>query len=670
MKRRDAERRLRALRAEIRHHDYLYYVKDAPVIGDAAYDALFAELKAIETAFPDLRSADSPTQRVAGSVFDRFPPVEHAAPMLSLDSDRDADAVARFDERVRKGLNGEAVTYVLEPKLDGTSVELVYERGRLVRASTRGDGTVGEGITENVRTIEAVPLTLAGAPPERLALRGEIFMRVAAFEQLNAALLDQGQEPFANPRNAAAGALRQLDPTVTASRPLDLYVYDILAGDGIGDSHLDILEAFTTWGLPVADLVTTTTDAHGILAFHADLLARRDDLPFEIDGIVVKVNDLKQRARLGTTAHHPRWAYAHKFPPRKEVTRILDIVASVGRTGVVTPVAMLRPVELGGVTVSRATLHNREEVKRKNVRAGDLVRVQRAGDVIPQVIERIDEPGRVRADDDYWVPPTKCPSCHTRLVSRGPYVVCPNAFDCPAQRVGRLVHYASRHALDIEGLGQETAQQLVNEGLVTHLDQLYDVAVDDLLPLDGFAQKSATNLVTAIQASCLPKLQRFIYALGIPEVGATVAATLASEFGSFTALRKASEERLQGVEGIGPKMAEQIAGFFGDPRAAHAVDALLAKVSPTDNRSQPSGDGPLKGKKFVFTGTLERFTREEAEGRVQRLGGKTSGSVSAKTDYVVAGAEAGSKAARAAKLKVTLLDEDAFVALLAEHGAD
>ena len=670
MTRAQAVERLRALRADIRHHNYLYYVKDAPVIDDAAYDALFAELKAIERSHPDLCTADSPTQRVGGAVFDRFPAVRHSAPMLSLDSDRDDDAVGRFDERVRKALGGVPVTYVLEPKLDGASVELVYESGLLVRAATRGDGTDGEGITDNVRTIKSVPWTLAGPGiPPLLALRGEIFMPVTAFEQLNARLLDAGQEPFANPRNAAAGALRQLDPTITASRPLELYAYDILTADGITfASHSETLDAFRRWGLPVSDQVAAATDAPGILRYHANLLALRDDLPYEIDGVVVKVDNLAHRARLGATAHHPRWAYAHKFPPRKEVTRILDIVASVGRTGVVTPVAMLRPVELGGVTVSRATLHNRDEVRRKGVRAGDLVRVQRAGDVIPQVIERIDEPGRARRDDDYWVPPGACPSCGTALVERGPYVICPNAFDCPAQRVGRLVHYASRHALDIEGLGSETALQLVSEGLVEHLDQLYDLAVEDLLPLEGFAQKSATSLIEAIRNAAGPELKRFTYALGIPEVGVTVAATLATEFRTFEALRKASEERLQGVDGIGPKMAQQIAAFFADPRAARAVEALLRHVTPAEDQSAPAVTGPLAGKKFVFTGTLTRLTREEAEALVQRLGARTTGSVSGKTDYVVAGAEAGTKAARAAKLKVTVLDEHGFLALLDDLG--
>jgi DNA ligase (NAD+) len=660
-----AERRLRELRAEIRHHDYLYYVKDAPAISDEAYDDLFAALRAIEERFPDLVTPDSPTQRVGGGLFDRFPSVAHAAPMLSLESDRDEAALRRFDERVRK-LVGPEVRYVLEPKLDGASIELVYDAGRLVRAATRGDGRHGEGVTDNVRTIASVPLVLRGArPPTLLALRGEVFIGIQAFEQLNAQLLDEGKELFANPRNAAAGALRQLDPTVTASRPLAVYVYDVLALAGADfATHREMQAAMRRWGLPMADRGDTATDVAGILAFHQRLLAERDDLPYEIDGVVIKVDDLAQRQQLGSTARHPRWAFAFKFPPRKEITRILDIVASVGRTGVVTPIAMLRPVELGGVTVSRATLHNIAHVRTLGVRKGDTVRVQRAGDVIPQVVEVQERD----PDSTDWVPPTACPSCETPLVKRGPFVVCPNAFDCPAQRVGRIAHYASRHALDIEGLGDETARLLVEQGLVTHVDELYDLAPEQLLPLPGFAAKSAGKLVAAIQATRTPPLGRFLYALGMPEVGATVAATLAGEFHDFTRLRQASLEELTRVEGIGPKMAELIYAFFDNANNRRLLTRLLAKVTPTAEREASAAQGPLKGRKFAFTGTLTRLTREAAEALVQRLGARAVGSVSGKTDYVVAGADPGSKLARAEKLKVPVLDEDGFLALLAEHG--
>jgi DNA ligase (NAD+) len=668
MKRADAERRLRALRAEIRHHDYLYHVKDRPEIADEAYDALFRELAALEEAFPDLRTPDSPTQRVAGRVFDRFPAVPHTAPMLSLDSGPQEAEVRRFDERLRKELGGDAVRYVLEPKLDGASVELVYEHGVLVRASTRGDGVTGEGITDNVRTIPSIPLRLGGRgpAPALVALRGEIIMRVGAFEALNERLIAEGDEPFANPRNAAAGSLRQLDPTVTARRPLDLYVYDVLAASGVtfATDH-EALAAIAAWGFPVSELTGTATTVDGILAYHADLLTRRDELDFEIDGIVIKLDDLAARERLGTTARHPRWAYAFKFPPRREVTRVLGIIASVGRTGVVTPVALMRPVELAGVTVSRATLHNREEVARKDVREGDLVRVQRAGDVIPQVLEVVEEPGRHRAAP--FRMPDACPSCGTALVERGPFTVCPNGFHCPAQLAGRLQHFASRHALDIEGLGEESSRLFVARGLVRSLEDVFDLTADRLVALEGFAEKSAANLLSAIARAREVELPRFLYGLGIPEVGVAVARDLARHFGTFAALRTASTAEVDAVPGVGGKMAEVIAGFFADHANAAVIDALLARVRLIEGTAAPAG-GPLAGATFVFTGGLDALSREEGKRLVESLGARAAGSVSRKTTYVVAGADAGSKLDKARELGVTVLDEPAFLALLARHG--
>lgn len=669
MTRGDAERRLRALRAEIRHHDYLYFVKDRPEISDEAYDALFRELKALEAGFPELATPDSPTRRVGGGVFDRFPAVAHAAPMGSLDSDRDVAAVRRFDERLRKELGDEAVSYALEPKLDGASIELVYEDGVLVRASTRGDGATGEGVTENVRTIGNVPLRLGGRRhPPMVALRGEVIMRVSAFEALNESLLAEGQEPFANPRNAAAGALRQLDPTITARRPLAVIAYDLLAIRGLTfATHGQVLEALREWGFEVSDLNAAGRTADDLIAYHGRLLARRDDLDFEIDGVVAKLDDLAARDRVGATSRHPRWAFAFKFPPRKDVTRVLNIVASVGRTGVVTPIAMLRPVELGGVTVGRATLHNREEVTRKDIREGDLVRVQRAGDVIPQVLERVEEADRERGPR--FAMPAACPSCGTPLVERGPFTICPDAFGCPAQRVGRILHFASREALDIEGLGEETARLFVATGLVQRLDEIFDLRQEQLVVLDGFAQKSADNLVAAIRRSATTELARFLYGLGIPEVGVSVARDLATHFGGLEALRTASTEDLTAVAGVGPKMAEQIHGFFRDARNAETIDRLLTKITVRETEPRPAG-GPLAGRKFVFTGGLSRLSRPDAERLVTSLGGKVASSVSKKTDYVVAGADAGAKLAQAEELGLTILDEAQFVALLRRHGAD
>ena len=665
-----AEQRIRELRETIRHHDHLYYVEDAPEVSDEAYDALFHELEDLEERFPGLAAADSPTQRVAGRPLDAFPTVEHQAPMLSLDSDREEAALRRFDERLRKALDGH-VTYVMEPKLDGLSVELVYEDGVLTRASTRGDGVRGEGVTENVRTIRTVPLRLRGAsPPALLAVRGEVIMRTGEFEALNEKLLNEGRPPFANPRNAAAGSLRQLDPRITASRPLDAYFYDVLRLDGATvRSQTMILENLRRWGLKVNELVRQGGTVDDVLAYHRDLGERRDDLDYEIDGIVVKLDALAAREEVGTTSRHPRWAFAFKFPPRREVTRVLRIVAGVGRTGVVTPVAIMRPVELGGVTVSRATLHNREEVERKDVREGDTVRVQRAGDVIPQIVERLDD-GRERGPR--FEMPARCPSCGTELEQRGPFTVCPNGFDCPAQRAGRLQHFASRDALDIEGLGEETAQLLVTTGLVGDLADLFDLRAEQLQPLEGFAEKSAGKLVAAIRGASPAELHRFLFGLGIPEVGVKVARDLAGHFGTLAAVRGASEEALQEVPGVGPRMAAQIAGFFAAPRHAALIDRLLdgrLEVGAAGSGGREENGAPLAGLTFVFTGGLERFSRREAKQAVERHGGRVTSSVSRATDYVVAGADPGSKLDEARALGVPTLDEDGFVALLAGRGS-
>ena len=670
-------RRAEELREAIRRHDHAYHVLDAPEISDAEYDRLFRELRRLEEEHPELIEPDSPTQRVGGRVLESFSAVEHVAPMLSLDSAEELAALRRFDERVRQALEETSVEYVLEPKLDGASVELVYEAGALVRASTRGDGVRGEGITENVRTIPSVPLRLRAdsrGVPGFLALRGEVIMRIGAFEQLNERLLEAGQAPFANPRNAAAGSLRQLDSSVTASRPLDIFMYDILGiegGDPTPDTQWDGLAAIRDWGLPASDLSRLAASVEEIVEYHAELLERRDDLDYEIDGIVIKLNDVGERSRLGTTSHHPRWAFAHKFPARKEITRVLKIVPSVGRTGAVTPIAMLRPVELGGVTVSRASLHNREEVARKDVREGDRVRVQRAGDVIPQVLERLEEPGRER--DPAWTMPRNCPSCGTELVERGPFTVCPNSFACPAQLAGRIQHFASRGALDIEGLGEETSRLLVRTGLVTHLPDLYRLRAEDLVELEGFADTSARKLLEAIEGASPVELRRFLYGLGVPEVGSAVARDLAGHFGTLERLRSASEEELQGVEGVGPKMAEQITAFLRHPRNAEIIDELVRRVEVIETRGVgevSAAARPLEGLRFVFTGALERWTRDEASEKVEALGGRVTSSVSRSTDYVVAGDDAGSKLKRARALGVTVLEEGEFEQLLTRERAE
>ena len=674
MSREDAVRRAAALREELWRHEYLYYVRDRPEISDQAYDALFRELKALEEAFPDLVTEDSPTQRVGGAALSELPTVEHEAPMLSLDSSAELEAVRKFDERLRK-LLGEDLAYTLEPKLDGASIELVYEDGRLVRAATRGDGRTGEEITGNARTVPAVPLRLRGDErpvPAHLALRGEVIMRLGQFERLNERLLEQGREPFANPRNAAAGALRQLDPKLTAERPLDIYVYDILASsdDVRLTTQWQVLESLATWGLKVNPFNRLARSVEEIEEAHRALVESRDQIDYELDGLVIKLDELAARDELGATSHHPRWAFAFKFPPRREETVILSIVPSVGRTGVVTPVALMRPVEIGGVTVSRATLHNREEVARKDVREGDRVRVQRAGDVIPQVVERLPWPGRRRKPP--FRMPDDCPSCGTPLMERGPFTVCPNSFDCPAQLKGRILLLGWRGALDIEGLGEETARLLVERGLVRHLPDLFDLKAEQLLELEGFAERSANALVDGIEKASHCDLDRFLFGLGIPEVGAATARDLARHFGSFDAVRRADDEALQGVPGVGPRMAEQITAFFAEPNNAEVLDQLLdGRIHVRE--TEPAGEaeaGPLDGLRIVLTGGLERLTRSQAKVLLEAHGAQVTSAVSRKTDYVVAGTDPGSKLARAQDLGVTVVDEQGLLDLLTERGVE
>lgn len=673
MNRKQATKRIEELTRELRRHDELYYVRDRPEISDAEYDRLFHELKELEEEFPGLRQPDSPTQRVGGKPLGSLPKAEHLAPMQSLDSSQEEAPLRRFDQRLRDALGEVPVAYVVEPKFDGASIEVVYEDGVLVRAVTRGDGVVGEAVTENARTIRNLPLRLEDgerAAPRLLALRGEVLMHLEDFERLNESLIQDGEEPFANPRNASAGALRQLDTMRTARLPLRIVLYDVLAVDGDRfASQWEVREALSAWQLPVADRCVRVESIEEVLEFYGELESERDRLAYEVDGIVVKLDHLAAREEVGATSHHPRWAYAHKFPPRKEITVLDRIFWSVGRTGVVTPVAMLRPVDIGGVTVSRATLHNLDELERKDVRPKDRVRIQRAGDVIPQVVEVVPPepaPGeKKRRRGRKPKPPKKCPSCGTPLEERRPFVVCPNSFACPAQLVGRLVHFGSRHALDVEGLGGETAMLLVEKGLIESLPDLFDVRAEQLIELEGFAEKSANALVEAIRRAVDDAdLDRFLHALGIPEVGRAVARALAGHFGSFEAVREATPEELQEVDGVGPKMAELIAGFFADPDNAEVLDRLLA--GPVSLKSLPrrvAVDGPLAGKKFVFTGGLESLSRDEAKERIEALGAKAVGSVSKKTDYVVVGENPGSKADKARDLGVEILDEKQFMEL-------
>ncbi len=676
----DPTHRVAELRREIARHDRLYHQLDTPEISDEAYDALWNELRELEARHPELIVPDSPTQRVAGAPVAELASAAHLAPMRSLDSSTKEEAFRQFDARVRRALGeGARVTYSVEPKVDGLSVELVYEEGRLVRAVTRGDGLVGEVITHNVRTIRALPLELDGRSrpvPPLLSVRGEVYLTLRAFDDVNERLIQEGKTPFASPRNLAAGTVRQLDPSLAAARPLTVFAYDVLEA-GAGDDghgalarHRDVLQALTDWGLPVNPDNRMADDADGVWADFESFAARRDELPYEVDGLVVKLDDLAARRRLGETAHHPRWAFAIKFPPRKEVSQVLRIVASVGRTGVVTPVALLRPVNIGGVTVGRANLHNREDLARKDIREGDTVRVERAGDVIPQVVERLPGPDGAARGEPFRMPDA-CPSCGTPLVDRGPYSVCPNAFACPAQAVARLSHLGSRIALDVEGLGEVTARLLVEAGLVRDLPDLFDLTAADFETLEGFAAVSAAKLEASVRAAARTTLPRFLVALGIPEVGPAVARTLAERFGTIEALRAADEATLAGVHGIGEVMAAAIAGFFADERNARVLDCLLdGRVEVATHQVVAPASDALAGETLVFTGALEGFTRGAAEALVRRLGGRAASSVSRRTTLLVAGAEAGGKLERAATLGVPVVDEAGFVDYLRSRGVD
>jgi DNA ligase (NAD+) len=617
----DVERRAEALREELRRHSHLYYVESRPEIDDAEFDRLYAEILALEAAHPHLITPDSPSQRVGSEPRSELPTAEHTAPMLSLDSTQDSDELGRFDERVRKGLEGEP-EYLLEPKLDGASIELVYENGLFVRAVTRGNGQTGEVVTENVKTISSLPLRLREderEAPELLAIRGEVIMYLSAFEALNERMVEQGSEPYVNPRNSASGSLRQLDSRVTASRPLDVLAYDILLLRGAKvASDEEGVRALRDWGFRTPDRVVRVTTVDEIIAYHGSFEEDRDDLDYEIDGVVIKLNDMDAREDLGATSHHPRWALAYKFEPRKEITRIERIAVSVGRTGKLTPVALLRPVEVGGVTVSRASLHNREEVARKDVREGDLVRIQRAGDVIPQVVERVEEDGRKRGTA--FEMPDHCPACDTPVMESGPFTKCPNRFGCPAQLKRGIMHFGSRGGLDIEGLGEETANLLVDRGLVKELANLFDLSAADLEQLDGFAEKSASNLAEAIRLKKSVELHRFLYGLGIPEVGATVARELARSFHSFEGVRAATGEELEAVEGIGPIMSEQIRGFLDDERNKTRIQAVLDRGMDLIPPEETGGQA-LAGEKWVFTGGLEGFARSEAKRLIEGEGG-------------------------------------------------
>ena len=648
------------LREAIRYHDHRYYVEADPLVGDRTYDALFARLRELEEAF-DLDREGSPTQRVGGEPVDELDTVEHVAPMLSVGQSGEAADVRAFDERVR-GEVGE-VEYFCEPKFDGLSVEVVYEDGRYERAATRGDGEVGDDVTAQVRTIPSVPERLRGDYPDRLAVRGEVYMPREAFQEYNRERVERGEDPFANPRNAAAGTLRQLDPAVVADRPLAVFFFSVLASTVGFATSAGVYERLPAWGLRTTDRAELVEDVEAAIDYRDRLLAARDQLDFEVDGVVLKVNDRAACERLGTTSRAPRWAFAYKFPARSGETTVRDIVVQVGRTGRLTPVALLDPVEVSGVQVSRASLHNPEEIRRLGVGVGDEVRVERAGDVIPDVVEVLD------GGNGHFEFPETCPACGSPVEREGPLAFCTGGLACPAQLERAIEYYASREALEIEGLGEKAVEQLVEAGLVESLPDLYELTVGDLQELEGWGETSAENLVREIAATTEPALADFLTALGIPEVGDTTARSLARAFGTFEAVREASEDQLRDVEDVGPTVAAEARDFFDSERNAAVIDGLLEHVDP---QPADTGDGEaLAGETFVFTGALERFTRSDAQELVERHGGSATSSVSGNTDYLVVGEDPGrTKQEDAEAEEVPQLDEEEFLELLAERGVE
>ncbi|MFB6308895.1 MAG: NAD-dependent DNA ligase LigA [Haloarculaceae archaeon] len=667
----EAREQAAQLREAIRYHDYRYYVANDPVIGDRTYDALFSRLQDLEEAF-DLDTDGSPTQRVGGEPVDELESVEHVAPMRSIDQSGEAEDVREFDERVRERLAGteyaDDLHYFCEPKFDGLSVEIVYEDGRYARAATRGDGEVGEDVTENVRAIASVPQRLRGEFPDVLAVRGEVYMPRDAFNEFNRERVERGEDAFANPRNAAAGTLRQLDPSVVAGRPLDIFVFDVLDASFEFDSHADLHERLPAWGLPVTDRTVVVEDIDAAIDYRDGLLAERDDLNYEIDGVVIKVDDRRACEELGATARAPRWAFAYKFPARKERTTVRDIVVQVGRTGRLTPVALLDPVEVGGVTVSRASLHNPDLIEQLGVAIGDEVRVQRAGDVIPDVAEVVESNAA-----GYFEFPDTCPACSSPVERDGPLAFCTGGLSCPSQRERAVEHYASRDALDIEGLGEKTVQQLIDAGLVDSPADLYELTVDDLAALEGWGKRSAEKLLAEIDDAREPPLPDFLVALGIHDVGTVTARALAGEFETFEAIRETAAAgdhgAFQRVDDIGPSVAESIVDFFTAEGNRAVIDALLDHVDP-----QPvaeTGGDELDGLTFVFTGALEEYTRSEAQELVERHGGRATSSVSSNTDYLVVGDDPGRrKRADAEDHGVDQIDEADFERLLADRGIE
>ena len=660
-----ARRRAAQLHTELHEHNYRYYVLDDPLVSDAEYDRLLRELQELEARYPELVSPDSPTRRVGAAPSKAFGEVRHAVRMLSLDNAFSDEELADFDRRVRERLGVQAVEYAAEPKLDGVAVSMRYEDGVLVRAATRGDGETGEDITANVRTVAGVPLRLGGSGiPPVLEVRGEIYLSHRGFAALNEQALAQGQKTFVNPRNAAAGSLRQLDPKVTAARPLEIYCYGVgqVEGGKLPARHTDILAQLRDWRLRVYEGIERVGGLDGCIDYYNRLGEARDGLPFDIDGVVFKVDRLEQQQALGFVARAPRWAIARKFPAQEEQTRVTGIDVQVGRTGALTPVARLEPVFVGGVTVTNATLHNADEVQRKDVRKGDTVFIRRAGDVIPEVVRVVVEK-RVKGARRFRMP-VACPECGSAVerIEGEAVARCTGGLFCPAQRKEAIKHFASRRAMDIDGLGDKLVEQLVERGLIADVSDLYRLTVEDLAGLERMAEKSATNLVNALAKSRDTTLERFIYALGIREVGEATAQLLAQAFGDLEPLMQADVETLQAVRDVGPVVAQHIVGFFAETHNREVIARLIEAGVHWAAVERPQVQ-PLAGKTFVITGTLS-MPRSELKAKLQAAGARVAGSVSKKTDYVVAGEKAGSKLEKAAEFGVSVLSEAECLAML------
>src|SRR3984957_4826488 len=665
---RKAAARIATLRETLDPDNHRYHALDDPEVPDSEYDRLMLELRALEGEHPELLTADSPTQRVGAAPVAAFGAVKHRLPMLSLDNAFSEEDVRDFDRRVRERLNREGpIVYSAEPKLDGLAVSPRYENGVYVQGATRGDGETGEDITVNLRTIPALPLKLrTDRPPRILEVRGEAFMPLAGFARFNKEAAARGEKTFVNPRNAAAGSLRQLDPKMTAARPLDLFIYalGIVEGGKLPAHHSETLQALRQWGFKINPQSRVVEGAEGCLNYYRDMGAQRPKLPYQIDGVVYKVDDLELQRQLGFVSRAPRWAVAHKFPAEEALTTVRDIEFQVGRTGALTPVARLDPVFVGGVTVSNATLHNMDELTRKDVRVGDTVVIRRAGDVIPEVVKVL--PERRVAGATLVTLPSHCPVCGSPVVREADQAVarCTGRLICPAQRKEEIKHFASRRALDIQGLGDKLMEQLVDGDWVRTPADLFDLKVEQLATLERMGEKSAQKLQAAILVSNHTALARFLYALGMRDVGEAPALALAQHFGDIAALRRAGEDEIQGVPAVGRVVAKNVAAYFRDPGNSAVVDRLVANRITWPAPAAVSSDAKLAGKTFVLTGTLQALTREGAEEAIVELGGKVSGSVSKKTHYVVAGADAGSKLKKAEQLGVAGLDEAAFLKML------